>query len=73
MDESKIHGLHRIGEVLEALYPELITQINHKRMEYFKVIVHNSTSTMEVNRETFGDFILKRLCEKKPDEVKQPF
>ena len=101
MDESRIHGLHRIGEVLEALYPELITQINHKRMEYFKVIVHNSTSTMEVNRDESGDFIftimgkhgmnpmrvylskteakdlsgfiLKRLSEKQPDEVNQPF
>lgn len=70
-------------------------------MEYFKVIEHGSTSTLEVNRDTFGDFIfriisrnkgnrmniclseteakdlsdfiLKRLGEKKPDEVKQPF
>ena len=32
MDESRIHGLHRIGEVLEALYPELLTQINHKNV-----------------------------------------
>ena len=35
MDESRIHGLHRIGEVMEALYPELIT---HKDNETWNIL-----------------------------------
>ena len=101
MNDNRLHGLHRIGEVLRYMYPEFFTQINHKPMEYFKVTEHNSKVTMEVNRDELGDFqftlitpdkehrtqvylsqteakdlsefILKRLGEKQPDEVRQPF
>lgn len=44
MDESRIHGLHRIGEVLEALYPELITPINQKTYGIFQ----GSRETLEI-------------------------
>ena len=30
MEESRIHGLHRIGEVLEALYPGLLEDLKVK-------------------------------------------
>ena len=36
MDESRIHGLHRIGEVLEALYPELCMQLHKTEREWKK-------------------------------------